>query len=179
MSSPDVGIGSSAQGVQLPHDHPNRHANDRNPSVTTIKITLFALIAMATVAATIAPPAPAHASGGFASPSGSTVCDVFTRDDGANFATCDIRDHTYVAPPKPASCQLGGWGDRVNMVQGSAPGFSCHGDTNVVPGLPTLPYGQTRSAGPMTWDSEPSGITCTDSSTGHYFRISRDSYQLG
>ena len=100
--------------------------------MTTIKITQFALIATATIAL----PAPAHASGGFASPSGDIGCDVFTRDDGANFATCDIRDHTYVAPPKPASCQLGGWGDRVNMAQGSAPGFSCHGDTNVVPGLP-------------------------------------------
>ena len=146
--------------------------------MTTIKITQFALIATATVAATIALPAPAHASGGFASPSGDIGCDVFTRDDGANFATRDIRDHTYVAP-KPASCQLGGWGDRVNMVQGSAPGFSCHGDTNVVPGLPTLPYGQTRSAGPMTCDSEPSGVTCTDASTGHHFRISRQSYELG
>jgi hypothetical protein len=155
------------------------HANARNASVTTIKITQFALIATATVAATIALPAPAHSSGGFASPSGDIARDVFTRDDGANFATCDIRDHTYAAPPKPASCQLGGWGDRVNMVQGSAPGFSCHGDTNVVPGLATLRYGQTRSAGPMTCDSEPSGVTCTDTSTGHYFRISRQSYELG
>jgi hypothetical protein len=155
------------------------HANARNASVTTIKITQFALIATATVAATIALPAPAHASGGFASPSGDIARDVFTRDDGANFATCDIRDHTYAAPPKPASCQLGGWGDRVNMVQGSAPDFSCHGDTNVVPGLATLRYGQTRSAGPMTCDSEPSGVTCTDTSTGHYFRISRQSYELG
>jgi len=31
----------------------------------------------------------------------------------------------------------------------------------------------------MTCDSEPSGMTCTDSSTGHFFRISRESYQLG
>lgn len=98
------------------------HANARNASVTTIKTTQFALIATATVAATIAPPAPAHAGGGFASPSGDIACDVFTRDDGANFATCDIRDHAYMAPPKPASCQLGGWGDRLNMVQRSAPG---------------------------------------------------------
>jgi Family of unknown function (DUF6636) len=151
------------------------HANDRNASVMTIKITQFALIATATITL----PAHAHASGGFASPSGNIACDVLTRDDGANFATCDIRDHTYVAPPKPANCQLSGWGDRVNMVQGSAPGFSCHGDINVVPGLPTLPYGQTRSAGPMTCDSEPSGMTCTDTSTGHYFRISHESYELG
>ncbi len=124
-----------------------------------IKITKLALIATATVAATIALPPPAHASGGFASPSGNIACDVFTRDDGTSFATCDISDATYVAPPKPAG--------------------SCHGDSNVVPGLPTLPYGQTRSAGPITCDSEPSGMACTDASTGHYFRISRESYEVG
>ncbi len=31
----------------------------------------------------------------------------------------------------------------------------------------------------ITCDSEPSGMTCTDSGTGHFFRVSRDSYQLG
>ena len=107
------------------------HANDRNASVMTIKITQFALIATATVAATITLPAHAHASGGFASPSGNIACDVFTRDDGANFATCDIRDHTYVAPPKPANCQLGGWGDRVNMVKAALL-------ASVATGTPTL-----------------------------------------
>jgi hypothetical protein len=65
------------------------------------------------------------------------------------------------------------------MTQGSAPGLSCHGDTNIVPGLPTLAYGQTRSAGPITCDSELAGVTCTDNSTGHFFKVSRESYQLG
>jgi hypothetical protein len=55
----------------------------------------------------------------------------------------------------------------------------CHGDTNFVPGLPILPYGQMRSAGPITCNSEASGVTCTDRSTGHFFRLSRESYQLG
>jgi hypothetical protein len=41
---------------------------------------------------------------------------------------------------------------------------------------PALAYGQTRSLGALTCDSEPSGMTCTDGSTGHFFRISRDSY---
>jgi serine/threonine-protein kinase len=36
-----------------------------------------------------------------------------------------------------------------------------------------LDYGQTRSVGAITCDSEPSGMACTDSSTGHYFRRSR------
>jgi hypothetical protein len=44
---------------------------------------------------------------------------------------------------------------------------------------PVLGYGQTHSIGTITCDSEPSGVTCTDGSTGHFFRTSRESYQLG
>ena len=46
-------------------------------------------------------------------------------------------------------------------------------------GQPTLAYGQTQSAGSITCDSEPSGATCTDASTGHFFWVSHDSYQVG
>jgi hypothetical protein len=47
------------------------------------------------------------------------------------------------------------------------------------PAKPTLDYGQTRNLDAITCGSEPIGITCTDSSTGHYFRISRESYDAG
>jgi len=43
----------------------------------------------------------------------------------------------------------------------------------------TLGYGQSRSFGTITCDSEYTGMTCTDSSTGHYFRVSRETYELG
>ena len=46
-------------------------------------------------------------------------------------------------------------------------------------GLGTLAYGKTASAGTLTCDSETTGMTCTDSSTGHFFRVSWESYQLG
>jgi hypothetical protein len=43
----------------------------------------------------------------------------------------------------------------------------------------TLGYGQTVFAGTITCDSEPTGVKCTDTSTGHYFRLARESYELG
>jgi hypothetical protein len=55
----------------------------------------------------------------------------------------------------------------------------CGGTNGGVGTYPTLAYGQTKSLGPITCDSEPSGVTCTDSSTGHSFRVSTDSYQVG
>jgi hypothetical protein len=33
--------------------------------------------------------------------------------------------------------------------------------------------------GVMNCASEPSGVTCTDGSTGHYFHVSRDVLKLG
>ncbi len=45
-------------------------------------------------------------------------------------------------------------------------------------GLSTLQYGDTRSVASITCESKPNGITCTDSSTGLYFRISGESYDL-
>jgi hypothetical protein len=47
------------------------------------------------------------------------------------------------------------------------------------PSSQKLDYGQTYSRGAMTCESEPSGVTCTDTVTGHFFRISRESYELG
>ena len=68
-----------------------------------MKITTYALIATATAAATSGLAATAHADEiyDFLSPSGNIVCFVSTSFDGTNGAECEIRDYTYVAPPKP------------------------------------------------------------------------------
>lgn len=41
-----------------------------------------------------------------------------------------------------------------------------------------LAYGESLSAGPLTCTSAPSGMTCTDASTGNYFRVSRESFDI-
>ena len=145
-----------------------------------MKTALITAVGTATAAATIGLAAPAHAGPdySFQSPSGNIACLVFAGDNGAGSAMCEIGNHTYMKPP-PAGCPYPGWGDRVEMDQGSAPGWVCHGDTMIGTALATLPYGQTRAAGPISCDSETSGVTCTDSSTGHFFRLSSESYQLG
>jgi hypothetical protein len=43
----------------------------------------------------------------------------------------------------------------------------------------TLGYGQAQTVGAITCASEPSAMTCADGSTGHYFRISREAYEVG
>ncbi|BBX90966.1 hypothetical protein CQY21_26395 [Mycolicibacterium boenickei] len=132
-------------------------------------------------AALIALPATAHAcpsSTKFVTPSGNIWCLTSRGSDSANGVVCEIRDHTYTAPPKPEDCHLD-WGDRVSLKPGSAPVVHCHGDTIFDAGMPTLSYGQTRWAGPIKCEAQPSGVTCTDTPSGHFFRISRESLELG
>ncbi|MED5813878.1 DUF6636 domain-containing protein [Mycolicibacterium sp. 050232] len=130
----------------------------------------------------IALPVTAHAipaSNMFVTPSGNIWCLVPNGEgtDPAGGVVCEIREHSYTAPPKPADCHLD-WGDRISLKPGAAPQVHCHGDTIFVPGMPTLSYGQSRSAGPITCEVQPSGVTCTDSDSGHFFTLSRQSLEL-
>lgn len=143
-------------------------------SVSVAVLLIFAAMALPSVGI-------ARAGGAyypFQSPSGNVYCGLGdSPGQSGAVAICEIRDHTWVAPPRPTPC-MGGWGDRISMQQGDAPHMSCHTDTVKDPGSPVLAYGQTQSLNSLTCSSEISGMTCTDNSTGHYFRISRDNYQL-
>ena len=130
-------------------------------------------------AATVALSATAHADGVFQSPSGNIACTITSAGNDTERVICEIAEHNYLSPPRPPDCHLGGWGNRILMEQGSAPAWKCHGDALLADGLPTLPYGQIGSGGTITCDSEIDGVKCTDSSTSHFFRVSRESYQLG
>ena len=142
-----------------------------------MKITMTAALLVATAATTPPLAAIAHADDTitFQSPSGNVRCDIF--DSPVLEALCQIGDYTY-ATPSASPCDVG---HDFRLDQGKPAYLSCrYSALNSGFGpWPTLNYGQTRSLGAMTCDSEPSGVTCTDTSTGHFFRVSRESYQLG
>ncbi len=112
----------------------------------------------------------------FQTPSGNIACMLGGFDGGV---ACDIAQHTYAAPPRPADCGPTSFGDRIQLLPGQTPTMPCHGDTVKNPGQEqTLDYGQQVSSGPITCESQSDGMTCTDSGTGHFFRLARDSYQI-
>jgi len=148
--------------------------------VVTVKTPMT--VASVTAAVTIALADFAHADTEyhFQSPSGNIACwlgDVIFNGG----VECDIAQYTYALPARPADCptQIVNFGDRFTLIPGQAAVMSCHGDTVRVPGeMQTLNYGQKLSLGQISCDSEQSGMICTDTSTGHYFLVSRDSYEL-
>jgi hypothetical protein len=124
----------------------------------------------------------------FASASGNIRCILNGQDAPLPIAMCQIGEHTYAVATGLARDQNGGpcppgsdLGRDFRLDQGKPAYVTCtysalgsgFGD------WPTLGYGQTRSLGTITCGSEPGGMTCTDASTGHFFRVSRESYRLG
>jgi hypothetical protein len=147
------------------------------------RAALLPLIAAAPLAAVaIALPATANATTDFSfhSPSGNIFCDMHMGADGKSQTTCITADHNWVSPTRSPNCSEGEhWGDALSLYEGQA-GFQCY---TRLPDDPTagqtLDYGETLANGSITCKSEPAGISCTDSGTGHFFRIARESYQLG
>lgn len=148
-----------------------------------IRITTLALTAAATVTATIGLAATAQAdpSYQFQSPSGNILCQMYTPLGGNTpLAYCQIADHTWAAPAQSSyGCTLAPTADQFRINQGEAAAFPCMTQHMAPQQQPILDYGQSRSVGALRCDSDPSGMTCTDTSTGHFFRVSSDSYDLG
>jgi hypothetical protein len=137
-----------------------------------------------TVTVTVAPapePAPTviaqpEGPSSFRSPSGNINCTLSTPGNEIA-ARCEVVAHTWTAPP-PSDCHLN-YGDRFYLTQAGGAVVGCYGQEFGPGPFPTLGYGQSRTFGTITCDSEYTGMTCTDNSTGHYFRVSRDGYELG
>jgi hypothetical protein len=173
---------SSTAGSTAGHAAPGAPAT---PTVTVAPPAAAPIAAQGstpTVTVTVAPPAaPAAQQSGpngpaaFRSPSGNISCTLST-PGGENAARCEVVDHAWVAT-SPPDCHLN-WGDRLYLTQGGEAGFGCYAQ-EFPTAQQTLGYGQTLSLGTITCDSEPAGMTCTDGSTGHYFRVSRETYAFG
>jgi hypothetical protein len=118
----------------------------------------------------------------FQSPSGDISCNLVnspppdTHSLGKNFVQCDIVNQSWV-PPRPPP---GGRADAtatVVLMRGQLPivGYS----PGTLAAADPVNYDQPLSAGAITCRPEQSAMQCTDTSTGHFFRVSRESYELG
>ena len=119
----------------------------------------------------------------FQSPSGDISCNLVNSPPtdqhslGKNFVQCDVTDHSWVAPQPPPPGRTDATSTFV-LMRGQAPvvGYSpgTVGDAG-----PMLNGAQTPHGGAITCSTEQSTVKCTDTSTGHFFRVSPESYELG
>jgi hypothetical protein len=118
----------------------------------------------------------------FQSPSGDVSCNLVnsppldTHSLGKNFVQCDIVDQSWVPPRPPPQGRADATSTFV-LVRGQLPivGYS----PGTLAASDPVNYDQPVSAGAITCRSEQSAMKCTDASTGHFFRVSRESYELG
>lgn len=109
----------------------------------------------------------------FLSPTRNIVCSL-----AAANAACEIAEHSFTPPPKPADCDL----DHGTMVglEGAGPAtFLCHGDTAFgADDTPVLPYGGRMTTGLVTCTSSESGVACTTADGAHGFELARAAYRV-
>jgi hypothetical protein len=113
----------------------------------------------------------AMAQAGFQSPSGNIHCAIY---DGE--LRCDILNHTYKPPAKPASC-LFDWGGTVVMKSKGPAQLACVSDTVADPKLPLLGYGRTWRGAGFVCVSGQGGIKCTNRD-GNGWELSRTKLKL-
>lgn len=154
-------------------------ARERGFAVVRTWIRGGALVGVTLTAALTAAVAQADPLDDFQTPSGNIYCQMSTDANGVPMVACEGGGSQ--AGPAPDCAEHMQWGDRFFLTQGQAPESHCHTDTirsNQAP-APVLAYGQTKSIGTITCDSETTGLTCTDSSTGRFFSMSREANVLG
>jgi fatty acid CoA ligase FadD9 len=109
-------------------------------------------------------------------PQSDFVLDGVTQT-GSNYVQCELSDYTWQLP---RACPSGVVGVAFRSDDMAPPVAGCWKFPNQLPlSWPTLDYGQTRTVGAITCESEPSSVKCTNSNIGHFFRVSRESYDVG
>jgi hypothetical protein len=149
------------------------------------KIGIIAGMCTAIAAATISFAANSHAnpfSAQFQSPSGDISCNLVNYPPtdklglGKNFVQCDIVNQNWV-PPRPPPQGHDDATSTVVLMRGQLPivGYS----PGTLAASDPVNYDQPLSAGAIACSSEQAAVKCTDVSTGHFFRVSKESYELG
>ena len=129
------------------------------------------ILAAGFVLALTASPAAAAPSAWFASPSGNIGCYMTVSG-----VRCDVVQHSYVPPKKPATCAFA-WGLSLQVTKAGKGSFRCVSDT-VAGSKRILAYGRSITIGEFRCVSRTTGMTCVDTRTGHGFELSKVAYRL-
>lgn len=112
---------------------------------------------------------------GFQSPTGNIACDLDGTVSPA-VVSCEVREHSYQQQVKPG-CDAA-WANRFILRQGQTVEVNCYPGTDFRMALPVQEYGRPLTVGSLTCVlDETTGVTCKDSTTGHFFQAARQAYE--
>jgi hypothetical protein len=145
----------------------------------TALISISAAVAIALLA-----PAASHAGSGlrfFHTADGNIDCGMVKgqkkkrhkRSALPGEARCDIKNHTWTAPPKPKYCDVD-WGFGAEVGDKGFGRYVCAGDTVALPNSPVLSPGAGITLGRYTCAVPLTSVRCTNNRNGHGFEISAD-----
>ena len=103
----------------------------------------------------------------FVTPSKNIGCEL--SKDGVR---CDVKDHSWVAPARPASCDLD-YGNGLFLGARGPAVYVCAGDTAIDASSAPLGYGESAVVGDFACLSEEVGVTCRNTASGRGFTLSR------
>ena len=107
----------------------------------------------------------------FSTPSKNIGCVV---DGGLR---CDIADHTWPLPSRPASCDAD-WGAGLTIDPAGKVGVGLCTSDSALGAEQVLAYGTHTDIGPFRCASAEEGVTCLHTETGRGFFLSRTSYRV-
>lgn len=111
----------------------------------------------------------------FQSATGNIACEIGGAP-GEGTAVCEVREHTY-RPEVKSDCNPV-WVNSFALRHGRAPVANCYAESVFRGSLPVQAYGRPVRAGSITCSMDKDkGVTCKDSSTGHYFQAARQQYR--
>jgi uncharacterized protein DUF6636 len=94
-------------------------------------------------------------------------------------ARCDLRQHTWTAPPRPRWCPgFVDWGFGTEVGRRGPGHYVCAGDTVEDPSAPAFGPGSTVTVGRYTCAVLTTSVRCTNNVTLHGFEVSAASVSL-
>lgn len=106
----------------------------------------------------------------------SSQSDTIRCSMSAVAATCEVKDHKWKLPSKPADCDLD-WGGMVELRTDEAATLACHGDTLFGAGS-VRDIREPLKVGDFECRPAKVHVACTNVVTKHGFSVSRWDYHL-
>ena len=113
----------------------------------------------------------------FQSPSGNIRCSMGLEEDGGGWARCDVYEHSWAVPPRPADCDLD-WGSIATISTKDRKGTMGACASDAAGGPDRLEYGHALRLGAVECRSGQTGMECLALRTRHGFFVSKASYRL-